>query len=243
MAAQSNPGDGVYMKSCRSITAFICAIPFCLWAGFVGAQTINFGDSLPGGPIAPGYAGFQWGSGADQAVNYVSDTSSPYFLYLTGPAADITEFSSPTLFNLNSIDFQILVSGQTAEDTFNNYSTVISGYRGTTLVGSVTENYPGFPSDSFTGLNLNGVNRIQISTTDTSGYLDPETGNPIVALIQTYAGAFVDQVSVSTSQVMAPEIDPASAAAGLTLLFGSLAVLLAGSRVRRSQPSVTRHEI
>ena len=46
---------------------------------------------------------------------------------------------------------------------------------------SVTEHYPGAGSDLFTGLNIDGVNRINFSTTDTFGYLDPNKGNPIVA--------------------------------------------------------------
>jgi hypothetical protein len=97
----------------RSIAALVAASPLCLCANFAGAQTITFGDSLQGGPVAPGYAGFQWGTGANQAINFVSDVSDPYFLYLTGPAADISEFSRATLFDLNSIEYQILVSGET----------------------------------------------------------------------------------------------------------------------------------
>src|SRR4029077_10592123 len=130
-----------------SIAAVIAAAPIFLCAASAGAQTINFGDSVPGGPVSPGYAGFQWGTGANQAINFVDDGSSPYFAALTSPAANVVEFSRTSLFDLNSVDFQILVSGETAEDSFDNYSTVVSGYRGTTLVKSVTENYPGFPSD------------------------------------------------------------------------------------------------
>jgi hypothetical protein len=211
---------GIY----RSIAALVAASPLCLCANFAGAQTITFGDSLQGGPVAPGYAGFQWGTGANQAINFVSDVSDPYFLYLTGPAADIRDFSRTTLFDLNSIEYQILVSGQTALDSFDNYSTVVSGYRGTTLVKSVIENYPGFGGALFTGLNIDGVNSITISTTDTTGYLDPNTGKPIVAGSFTSPGAFVDQIKVSNFQA-APEIDPASVLTALTLLLGSLAVL------------------
>ena len=208
----------------RRLIAAVAAAPFCLCATFAGAQTITFGDSLSGGPVAAGYDGFQWGTGGNQAVNYVSDGSSPYFLYLTSPAADVVEFSRTSLFDLNSVDYQILVSGETALDSFDNYSTVISGYRGTTLVKSVTENYPGAGSDLFTGLNIDGVNRISFSTTDTYGYLDPNNGNPIVAGTFTSAGAYVDQLKVGNFTA-APEIDPASAVTALTLLLGSLAVL------------------
>jgi hypothetical protein len=212
------------MEIRHSIAAVVAAAPFFLYANFAGAQTIAFGDSLQGGPIAAGYAGFQWGTGANQAINYVSDVSSSYFLYLTSAAADIREFSRTTLFDLNSIDYQILVSGETGLDSFDNYSTVVSGYRGTTLVKSVIENYPGAGGALFTGLNIDGVNRITISTTDTTGYLDPNTGNPIVSGRFTYPGAFVDHLNVSNFN-SAPEIDPASAVSALTLLLGSLAVL------------------
>jgi hypothetical protein len=77
-------------------------------------------------------------------------------------------------------------------------------------VKSVIENYPGFGGALFTGLNIDGVNSITISTTDTTGYLDPNTGKPIVAGSFTSPGAFVDQIKVSNFQA-APEIDPASA--------------------------------
>lgn len=208
----------------RRFIAAVAAAPFCLCAALAGAQTITFGDSLSGGPVAAGYDGFQWGTGVNQAVNYVSDGSSPYFLYLTSPAADVVEFSRTNLFDLNSVDYQILVSGETALDSFDNYSTVISGYRGATLVKSVTENYPGAGGDLFTGLNIDGINRISFSTTDTYGYLDPNNGNPIVAGTFTAPGAYVDQLKVSNFTA-APEIDPASAVAALTLFLGSLAVL------------------
>jgi hypothetical protein len=208
----------------RRLIAAVAAAPFCLCAALAGAQTITFGDSLSGGPVAAGYDGFQWGTGVNQAVNYVSDGSSPYFLYLTSPAAEVVEFSRTNLFDLNSVDYQILASGETALDSFDNYSTVISGYRGTTLVKSVTENYPGAGGDLFTGLNIDGINRISFSTTDTYGYLDPNNGNPIVAGTFTAPGAYVDQLKVSNFTA-APEIDPASAVAALTLLLGSLAVL------------------
>jgi hypothetical protein len=211
------------MEIHRSIAAVVAAAPFCLCANFAGAQTITFGDSVQGGPVAAGYAGFQWGTGANQAINFVSDFSDPYFLLLTRPAADIREFSRTTLFDLNSIDYQILDSGLTALDSFDNYSTVVSGYRGTTLVKSVTENYPGFGDALFTSLNIDGVNRITISTTDTTGFLDG-SGKPIVAAIFTRPGAFVDQLKVSNFQA-APEIDPTSVVTALTLLLGSLAVL------------------
>jgi len=219
----------------RSIAAVIAAAPFCLSATFAGAQTINFGDSVPGGPVAAGYAGFQWGTGANQATNYVSNVDDPYFLIFDGPAAaNIHEFSRTQLFDLNSVDFQILASGMTVLDSFDNYSTVVSGYRGTTLVKSVTENYPGRGSDLFTGLNIDGVDRITFSTTDTTGYID-DTGSHVTGSF-TSPRAFVDQLKVSNFQA-APEIDPSSAVAALTLLLGSLAVLRGRVLTRESAPS------
>ena len=89
---------------------------------------------------------------------------------------------------------------------------------------SVTEHYPGAGSDLFTGLNIDGVNRISFSTTDTYGYLVPNNGNPIVAGTFTAPGAYVDQLKVRNFTA-APEIDPASAVTALTLFFGSLVVL------------------
>jgi hypothetical protein len=220
----------------RSIAAVIAAAPFCLCATLADAKTINFGDSAPAGPVAPGFEGFQWGTGPNQAVNYVGDGSSPYFLYSTAPAADIVEFSRTSLFDLDSVGLQFLVSQISYEDSFDNLSTVISGYRGTTLVKSVTENYGGVSGSEFTGLNIDGVNRITFSTTDTFGYLDLDTGNPIVAGTFTSSDALVDQLKVSNFTA-APEIDPSSAIAALTLLLGSLAVLRGRSYTRQPTPA------
>jgi hypothetical protein len=226
----------MYMDIRRSIAAVIVAAPFCLCATLVGAQTITFGDSAPAGPVAPGYDGFQWGTGAKQAINYVDDGSSPYFLYSTAPAADIVGFSRTRLFDLNSVGLQFLVSQISYEDSFDNLSTVISGYRGTTLVKSVTENYGGVSGNEFTGLNIDGVNKITFKTTDTFGYLDPNTGNPIVAGTFTSSDALVDRLKVSNFRT-APEMDPSSAVAALTLLLGSLAVLRGRGLTRESARS------
>jgi hypothetical protein len=220
----------------RLIVAVIAGAPICLCAAPAGAQTIDFGDSVPGGPVAPGYAGFQWGTGANQAINYVDDGNSPYFLYSTAPAADIVEFSRTKLFDLNSVDLQFLVSQISYEDSFDDLSTVISGYRGTTLVKSVTENYGGVSGSEFTGLNIDGVNKITFTTTDTFGYLDLDTGNPIVAGTFTSHDALVDRLKVSDFHA-APEMDPGSAVAALTLLLGSLAVLRGRVLTRESAPS------
>ena len=143
--------------------------------------------------------------------------------FLTNPAASIVQFGQAGLFDLNSVDYQVLMSGITAEDTFNNYTTVVSGYRGGTLVASVTENYPGTGGNLFNNLNIDGVDKVTFSTTDTSGFLD-SLGNMIVTGMSA-AATFVDELTVTPAVTVAPEIDPASAASGLTLLMGGLMVL------------------
>jgi hypothetical protein len=215
----------------RRIAAASLAAPLVLFATIASSQTIPFGSNLPAGPVPAGYAGFNWGTGANQAINSGPDAE---IFYLTGPAASIVEFDRTSLFNLDSVDYQVLVSGETALDSFDNYTTVVSGYRGSTLVKSVTENYPGFPSDLFTGLNIDGVNRITFSTTDTYGYLD-SMGNPVIVATNTPAATFVDQLKVSRSTVAAPEMGPASAVNALTLLLGSLAILKGRRRIRDSR--------
>jgi hypothetical protein len=188
-------------------------------AAFADSQTINFGANLPAGPVPAGYSGFNWGAGANQAVNSGPDAA---IYYLTSPAASIVEFGRTGLFDLNSVDYQVLVSGETGLGSFDNYTTVVSGYRGTTLVKSVTENYPGSGGDRFNGLNIAGVNKVSFSTSDTFGFLD-SLGNMVVSGTSA-AATFVDHLTLS-SVTAAPEIDPASALSALTLLLGSLAVL------------------
>jgi hypothetical protein len=188
-------------------------------AAFADSQTINFGANLPAGPVPAGYSGFNWGAGANQAVNSGPDAA---IYYLTSPAASIVEFGRTGLFDLNSVDYQVLVSGETGLGSFDNYTTVVSGYRGTTLVKSVTENYPGSAGERFNGLNIDGVNKVSFSTRDTFGFLD-SLGNMVVSGTSA-AATFVDQLTLS-SATAAPEIDPASALSALTLLLGSLAVL------------------
>jgi len=209
----------------RRLVAAAAAATLSLFASFANSQTINFGANLPAGPVPAGYSGFNWGTGANAAINSGPDAE---IFYLTSPAASIVEFSRANLFDLNSVDYQIFMSGLTYGTTFNNYTTVVSGYRGTTLVKSVTENYPGAGGDLFAGLNIDGVNKITFSTTDTSGYLD-SGGNPVVGLVNAPSTTFVDQLKVSRFTA-APEIDRTSVASALTLLLGCLAVL----RGRRS---------
>jgi hypothetical protein len=115
------------------------------------------------------------------------------------------------------------VSDLSYEGNFNDLTTVVSGYRGTTLVKSVTEQYTSSGSGLFTGLNIDGVNKITFSTTDTVSYLN-SSGNPVIVTTNAPDSTFVDQLKVSSYKA-APEIDPASAASALTLLLGGLAVL------------------
>jgi hypothetical protein len=208
------------MEIRRTIAAVAAALPLCLFAITTSSQTINFGANLPAGAVPAGYEGFNWGTGVNAAINSGPDAA---IYYLTGAAASIVEFGRANLFDLNSVEYQILVSGITAEGTVNDYTTVVSGYRDATLVKSVTENYGGYGSDLFVGLNINGVNRITFSTTDTYGYLD-SSGHEVVTQVNAPSQTFVDQLNVSRF-TSAPEVDPASAASALALLLGGIAVL------------------
>jgi hypothetical protein len=211
------------MEICRAIVAVSVAVPLFLFAPCpaFGSQTITFGANLPAGPVPAGYGGFNWGTGVNQAINSGPDAE---IYALTSPAASIVEFSEAGLFALNSVDYQVLLSGETGLDSFDNYTTVVSGYRGTTLVTSVTENYPGSGGDLFNGLNIAGVDKVSFSTTDTFGFLD-SLGNMVVSGTEA-AATFVDKLTVSPVTA-APEIDPSSALSALALLLGSLAVLRA----------------
>jgi hypothetical protein len=187
-------------------------------AAFASSQTITFG-ALSAGPVPAGYSGFDWGTGANQAI-YSGPDAAIY--YLTSPAASIVQFGQASLFDLNSVDYQVLVSGETGLGSFDNYTTVVSGYQGATLVKSVTESYPGTGGNAFNGVNIDGVNKVTFSTSDTFGFLD-SMGNMVVSGTEA-AATFVDKLTVS-SPMAAPEIDPTSALSALTLLLGSLAVL------------------
>jgi hypothetical protein len=209
------------MKIRRTIAAVVGAATLCLFATAATSQTINFGATLPAGPVPAGYGGFSWGTGANAAINSGPDAA---IYYLTNPAASIVEFSAVNLFDLNSVEYQLLMSGITYGTTVNDYTTVVSGYRGTTLVKSVTEQFAGAGGALFAGLNIDGVNRITFSTTDTSGYLD-SMGHEVITTVNGASQTFVDQLKVS-SFTSAPEIDPPSAASMLTLLLGGLAILL-----------------
>ena len=176
----------------RNIRRAVAAAPLALWASTASSITIDFGANLPAGPVPAGYSGFNWGTGANAAINSGSDAD---IYYLTAPAASIVEFGRNQPFDLNSVDYQLLESGITYETTFNNYTTIVSGYRGATLVKSVTEFNPGGP-ELFTGLNIDGVTMISFSTTDTYGYLD-SNGNEVVVAANVPSQTFVDQLEVS----------------------------------------------
>jgi hypothetical protein len=193
----------------------LATAPLYFFAAIAGAQTINFGANLPNAPVPAGYAGFNWGTGADAAINYGTGNYD-----LTNPAAGIVNFGRNQLFDLNSVDYQVNVAELAYEDNIDDMTTVVSGYRGTTLVKSVTEHFPGGPT-FFSGLNIDGVNMITFSTTDTYGYSD-DSGIHIRGTMPYET--LVDQLNVSSYRA-APEIDPASATSALTLLLGGLAVL------------------
>ena len=207
------------MELRRMIAAFAVSAPLSLFATLAGSQTINFGANLPAGPVPAGYDGFNWGTGANAAINSGPDAQ---IYYLLGPAAYMVQFGRTSLFDLNSVGYSMYVSDLSYEGNFNNLTTVVSGYRGTTLVKSVIEQYTSSGSGLFTGLNIDGVNKITFSTTDTVSYLNG-SGNPVIVSTNAPDSTFVDQLKVSSYK--APEIDPASAASALTLLLGGLAVL------------------
>jgi hypothetical protein len=219
--------SGIYgemkMELRRMIVAVAASAPLLLFATLAGSQTVDFGANLPAGPVPTGYAGFDWGTGVNAAINSGPDAD---LYYLIAPAAYMVEFSRTSLFDLNSVGYSMYASDLTYQDTFHDLTTVVSGYRGTTLVKSVTEDYTSVGPDTFTGLNIDGVNKITFSTTDTNGYLDYSSGSgtPVIVARNAPASTFVSQINVS-SYTMAPEIEPASAAAALTLLLGGLAVL------------------
>ena len=208
------------MELRRMIAALAMSAPLSLFATLAGSQTIDFGANLPAGPVPAGYAGFDWGTGANAAINSGPDAA---IYYLLSPAAYMVQFGRTSLFDLNSVGYSMYVSDLSYEGNFNDLTTVVSGYRGTTLVKSVIEHYTSSGPDSFTGLNIDGVNKITFSTTDTVSYLNG-SGNPVIVSTNAPDSTFVDQLKVSSYKT-APEIDPASAASALTLLLGSLAVL------------------
>jgi hypothetical protein len=180
------------------------------------AQTINFGQNLPDdSPVPAGYAGFNWGSAENDPQGGFG---------LTNFAAIIDQFSRNQPFDLNSVSFENYWSD--GRDT--EYTTVISGYRGNTLVKSATESYHYDSESTFAGLAFDDVNKITFSTTSVTTEFNccDSHGLPTV----TIGGSAPDLTLVSSLQVSnvakAPELNGSSAATALTLLMGSLAVML-----------------
>jgi hypothetical protein len=207
------------MNTLRGLAAVVAAS--AVFSIPAHALTIDLGANLPAGPVPAGYAGFNWGTGANRAIDSGPDAA---IYYLTGPAASIVQFGRGALFDLNSVEYQVLVSGETGDGNIDAYTTVVSGYRGSTLVGSITENYGGGGPDLFSGLNLDGVNKVTFSTTDTYGYLNG-SGQEVITAVNAPSQTFVDQLKVSRYSATAPEMGANSAPAALTLLIGSLLVL------------------
>jgi hypothetical protein len=207
--------------SVLTATALTACLGLCASAAN-SQQIINFGQNVPGlpdGPVAAGYAGFNWGS----AVN--DPDGGGYGL--TNFAASIDQFSRITPFDLDSVTFQNLVSEGTGDGSTAYYTTVISGYLGNTLVSSVTENYGAYSDPTFAGLNIDDVNKITFSTNallqDT--YCCDAHGNPVTQT--NYNGpdsTYISSLTVA-NVARAPELNGSSAATALTLLLGSLAVL------------------
>jgi hypothetical protein len=183
------------------------------------AQTINFGQNLPDGPIANGYAGFNWGS-AD------NDPEGGYGL--TAFSASIDQFSRSTPFDLDSVSFANYLSEGTGDGDFADFTTVINGYRGNHLVKSVTEKYGADSDASFSGIAIDGVTKITFSThvLETDEFCCDSQGNIVTQVIQNGPDStLVSSLKVSDFVAKAPELDSSSAAAALTFFLGSLAVL------------------
>jgi hypothetical protein len=183
------------------------------------AQTINFGQNLPDGPIANGYAGFNWGS---------ADNDPDGGFGLTAFSASIDQFSRSTPFNLDSASFANFLSEGTGDGDFADFTTVIDGYRGNHLVKSVTENYGADSDASFSGIAIDGVTKITFSThvLETDEFCCDSQGNIVTQVIQNGPDStLVSSLKVSDFVAKAPELDSSSAAAALTFFLGSLAVL------------------
>jgi hypothetical protein len=166
------------------------------------AQTLNFGPSLPPGTVPDGYAGFDW-HGAQNDV--FADTTPSFFGSLF-----ITELSRTAPFDLNSMVVQELNS-----DAPSNNTTTISGYLNGTLVDTLTESYA-FGGGTLLTLNMDDVNEVKFTTTN----IRTVSGLPVV--IRSPDLTLVSQLTVDNVVAKAPEIDPATAASGLTLLIGGL---------------------
>lgn len=184
------------------------------------AQTLNFGPSLPSGTVPDGYAGFDW-HGAQNDV--FADTTPSFFGSLF-----ITELSRTAPFDLNSMVVQELNSDAPSIGETSNNTTTISGYLNGTLVDTLTESYA-FGGGTLLTLNMDDVNEVKFTTINTRTVSSPPLtiSGPDLTL--------VSQLTVDNVVAKAPEIDPATAASGLTLLIGGLLVISG-----RRRPTIAR---
>jgi hypothetical protein len=199
-----------------TVAAIAAALPL-LSAG--AAQTIVFGPSATFSPttgtVPDGYAGFDW-HGALNDV-YFDQTTTGF------GSAFITEMSRTSAFDLDSMVVSPLESSLPSPGEISNLTTTISGYLNGTLVETLTENYSAIATGNPLILNMDGVNDVKFATVDTRTELDlpgdPTTTGPDLTM--------VTQMTVDNSTVVAkaPELDPATAASTVTLLFGSLLVI------------------
>jgi hypothetical protein len=211
------------LKTCahsHSVLAGIVAACCGLFASNAhSAQAINFGQNLPDGPIANGYAGFNWAG---------SDNDPDGGDGLTAFAASLDQMSRSTPFDLDSVSFVNYRSEGTGDGDYADFTTVIDGYRGNLLVKSVTEKWSAYSDARFSGIAIDGVNKITFSThvLETDEYCCDSQGNTVTQVIQNGPDStLVNTLKVSNYVAKAPELDNSSAAAALTFFLGSLAVL------------------
>jgi hypothetical protein len=140
----------------------------------------------------------------------------------------ITELSRTAPFDLNSMVVQELNSDAPSIGETSNNTTTISGYLNGTLVDTLTESYA-FGGGTLLTLNMDDVNEVKFTTTNTRTVSSPPLtiSGPDLTL--------VSQLTVDNVVAKAPEIDPATAASGLTLLIGGLLVISG-----RRRPTIAR---
>jgi len=221
---------GNVMKTELSLTLATIIATLPLLAAH-GAQTLNFGPSLPTGTVPDGYAGFDW-HGAQNDV--FADTTPSFFGSLF-----ITEFSRAAPFDLNSMVVQELNSDAPSIGETSNNTTTIFGYLNGTLVRTLTENYA-FGGGTALTLNMDDVNDVKFETTNVRTVF----GQPVI--ISEPDLTLVSQLTVDNVAAKAPEISPTTAASALTLLIGALIVItgrrgsLSGRSVRAADAASDR---
>jgi hypothetical protein len=211
-------------RNFRCNFAAFAAAPLGFFALAASAQTINLGD-LSSPTVPNGYQGFNWDNAPEENQAYLGVYPSTY--YLSGSAAMLSQFSRSTPFDLSGTSYQNWVSEVPDGGGTSTYATTIDGYRGGTLVNSVTENYS-WGNGNFTGINMNDVTKVTFSTiaTLTDAFVN-SMGQVINEVFydgpdQTFVGSVTVGPAISAR---APEIDPASAVSAFTLLGGALLVL------------------